>query len=155
MTWKCENWKWPLVWLSPNISASTQPKFKIKDSFEILRTSRFQNWSYFLNLVKIWWKYWPKTNCCVFLGHGVFWQKKTEYPIFDLSLIFLLISIFSTKYFCSRSRFSSLMIKSYSTNREHGEHISNIGRQCSSIKPVNEITNNDWNVCWNTTFGNK
>ena len=67
MTWKCENWKWPLVWLSPNISASTWPKFKIKDSFEILRTSRFQNSPYFLNLVEIWWRYCPKTNCQVFL----------------------------------------------------------------------------------------
>ena len=69
-----------------------------------------------------------------------------EYPILKLSLIFLLISIFSTKYFCSRARFSSLMIKSYSTCLEHGAHISNIGRQCSSIRPVNEITNNDKNI---------
>ena len=67
MTWKCENWKWPLVCLGPNISASTQPKYKIKDSFEILRTSRFQNWPYFLDLVKIWWRYCQKTNCIVFL----------------------------------------------------------------------------------------
>ena len=61
LTYSCEKWKWPLVWLRPNISASTWPKFKIKDSFEILRTSRFQNWPYFLNLVKIWWRYCQKT----------------------------------------------------------------------------------------------
>ena len=61
LTYSCEKWKWPLVWLSPNISASTWPKFKIKDSFEILRTSRFQNWPYFLNLVEIWWRYCQKT----------------------------------------------------------------------------------------------
>ena len=67
MTWKCENWKWPLMCSNPNISASTWPKLKIKDSFEILRTSRFQNWPYFLNLVKIWWRYWQKTNCLLFL----------------------------------------------------------------------------------------
>ena len=60
MTWKCENWKWPLVCSNLNISTSTWPKIKIKDSFEIVRTSRFQNWPYYLNLVKIWWRYWPK-----------------------------------------------------------------------------------------------
>ena len=67
LTYSCEKWKWPLVWKNPNISASTWPKFKIKDSFEILRTGRFQNSPYFLNLVEIWWRYCPKTNCQVFL----------------------------------------------------------------------------------------
>ena len=57
---KVKNWKWPLVCSNPNISASTWPKLRIKDSFEILRTSRFQNWPYFLNLVKIWWRYCQK-----------------------------------------------------------------------------------------------
>ena len=52
ITQKCENWKWPLVSLTSNISASTWPNFKSKDSFEILRTCSFQNWPYFL--VKIW-----------------------------------------------------------------------------------------------------
>ena len=56
-----------LVCSSPNISASTWPKLKIKDSFEILRTSRFQNCPSFLNLVKIWGSYCQKTNCIVFL----------------------------------------------------------------------------------------
>ena len=67
ITWKCKDWKWPLVCSNPNISASTWPKLKIKDSFEILRTSRFQNWHSFLNLVKIWGSYSQKTNCVVFL----------------------------------------------------------------------------------------
>ena len=66
MTWKCENWKWPLVSKSLNISASTWPKLKIKVSFEILRTSRFQNWPSFLNLMKIWGRYCQKTNWEVF-----------------------------------------------------------------------------------------
>ena len=57
ITWKCENWKWPLVCSSPNISASTWPKIKTKDSFEKLRTGTFQNWPYFLNLVKNWQRY--------------------------------------------------------------------------------------------------
>ena len=52
ITQKCENWKWPLVSLTSNISASTWPNFKSKDSFEILRTCSFQNWPYFLNLAK-------------------------------------------------------------------------------------------------------
>ena len=56
-----------LVCSSSNISSSTWPKFKIKVSFKILRTSRFQNWPYFLDLVKIWWRYCQKTNCQVFL----------------------------------------------------------------------------------------
>ena len=68
---KCKNWKWPLVCSNPNISASTWPKLKIKDSFEILRTSRFQNWPSFLNLVKIWGRYCQKTNWELFCGHGV------------------------------------------------------------------------------------
>ena len=62
ITWKCENCKWPLVCSSPYISASTWPKIKSKDSFEKLRTSTFQNWPYFLNLVKIWWKYCQKQH---------------------------------------------------------------------------------------------
>ena len=72
MTWICENWKWPLVCSNPNNSASTWQKFKIKDSFEILRTSRFQNWPYFLDLVKIWWRYCQKTNWKVFFVDTVY-----------------------------------------------------------------------------------
>ena len=45
-----------------NISASTWSNFKIKDSFEILRTSRFQNCPSFFNLVKIWGSYCQNTN---------------------------------------------------------------------------------------------
>ena len=54
--------KGPLVSLTSNIPASTWPNIKSKDSFEILRTSKFQNWPYFLNLVKIWGSYCPKTK---------------------------------------------------------------------------------------------
>ena len=63
----CENWKWPLVSLTSIISAFTWPNIKSKDSFEILRTSRFHNLPYFLNVVKIWWRYCLKTNHQVFL----------------------------------------------------------------------------------------
>ena len=63
---KCKNWKWPLVCSNPNISASTWPKLKIKDSFEILRTSKFQNWPSFLNLVKIWGRYYQKNKLTTF-----------------------------------------------------------------------------------------
>ena len=52
---------------NPNISVSSWQKSKIKDSFEILRMSRFQNWPSFLNLVKIWGSYGQKTNCILFL----------------------------------------------------------------------------------------
>ena len=62
-----KNWKWPLVCSNPNISASTWPKLKIKDSFEILRTSRFQNWPSFLNLVKIWGSYCQNMKVILFL----------------------------------------------------------------------------------------
>ena len=58
----CEKWKWPLVSKSLNISASNWPKLKIKVSFEILRTSRFQKLPSFLNLMKIWGSYCQKTN---------------------------------------------------------------------------------------------
>ena len=64
----CEKWKWPLVSLTLIFSASYWPKFKSKDSFEILRTSRFQNWPSVLNLVKIWGSYCQKTNWKVFFG---------------------------------------------------------------------------------------
>ena len=41
--------KWPLVSLTSIIPASTLPNIKCKeDSLEILKTSRFWNWSYFL-----------------------------------------------------------------------------------------------------------
>ena len=49
LAYLCENWKWPLVSLTSIISASTWSNVKSKDSFEILRTSRFQNWPYY------WW----------------------------------------------------------------------------------------------------
>ena len=66
MTWKCENWKWPLVCSNLNISASTLPTFKIKDSYEILRTSRFQKCPSFLNLMKVWGNYRQNTNWHLF-----------------------------------------------------------------------------------------
>ena len=72
ITWKSENWKWPLVSLTSIISASSSPNVKSKDNFEKLRTNRFQNWPSFLNLVKIWGSYSQKTNCVVFCGHGVY-----------------------------------------------------------------------------------
>ena len=39
------------MYSNPNISASSWPKLKIKDSFEILRTGRFQNCPYFLDAI--------------------------------------------------------------------------------------------------------
>ena len=56
----CEKLKWSLVCSCSYISASTWLKLKSKDSFEQLRASTFQNWPYFLNLVKIWWRYCQK-----------------------------------------------------------------------------------------------
>ena len=47
------------------------PKFKIKDSFGIPMTSRFQNLPHILNLVKIWWRYWQNNNI-LFCEHGVY-----------------------------------------------------------------------------------
>ena len=44
ITWKCENWKWPLVSLTSIFSASSAPNVKSKNSFEKLRMRRFQNW---------------------------------------------------------------------------------------------------------------
>ena len=63
---ECEKLEWPLVSWTSIISASTWPKFKSKVSFEILRTSRFQNWPYFLNFVKIWLRYCQKQNWEIF-----------------------------------------------------------------------------------------
>ena len=40
------------------------------------------------------------------------------------------------KYLSSSARFSNLMMKSYSISGEHTEHISDMGIQCSSIKPA-------------------
>ena len=54
------------------ISASFWPKVKWKDIFEKLRTHRFWNWPFFLNLVKIWGSYGQNANWQVFCGHGVF-----------------------------------------------------------------------------------
>ena len=48
--------------LTSIFSAFTWSNIKSKDSFEILRTSRFQNWPYFLKLVKIWGSYCQKTK---------------------------------------------------------------------------------------------
>ena len=67
ITLKCENWKWPLLSLTSIFSASSWPNVKSKDSFEKLRTSRFQNWPSFLNLVKIWGSYCQNTKVQVFL----------------------------------------------------------------------------------------
>ena len=56
--------------LTSIFSASTWPNIKSKVSFEILRTSRFQNWPYFLNLLKIWGSYiLPKTKFPNFKDH--------------------------------------------------------------------------------------
>ena len=48
--------------LNSTFSASTWSNVKSKDSLEILRPSRFQNWPYFWNLVKIWGSYCQKTK---------------------------------------------------------------------------------------------
>ena len=58
---------WPLVSLTSNISAYTWPNFKSKYSFEILRTSSFQNWPYLLNLAKKKLRYFQKPNFKLFL----------------------------------------------------------------------------------------
>ena len=71
---ECEKLEWPLVSWTSIISASTWPKFKSKFSFEILRTSRFQNCPYFLNFVKIWWRYCQKQNWEIFRTTLYFWN---------------------------------------------------------------------------------
>ena len=58
--------KWSLYFGLKFKDSLCSANIKSKDSFETLRTSRFQNWLYFLNLVKIWWRYCQKTNCQVF-----------------------------------------------------------------------------------------
>ena len=75
ITQKFENWKWPLLSLTSNISASTWPNFKSKDSFEILRTCSFQNWPYVLNLAKFELRNCQKTNYKLFL-----WTQCTRCP---------------------------------------------------------------------------
>ena len=55
--WKCENWKWPLVSFTSIFSGSSWPIVKSMVSLEILRTSRFQKWPSFWNLVIIWGSY--------------------------------------------------------------------------------------------------
>ena len=42
--WKCENWKWPLVSLTSNISASTLPNVKSKDSFKSSEQADFKTY---------------------------------------------------------------------------------------------------------------
>ena len=71
LTWKCENCKWPIPCSTSIFSGSTWPNVKSKVSFEILRTSRFQNCPYFWNLMKIWCRYWWNTKVELFCGHGV------------------------------------------------------------------------------------
>ena len=59
----------PLSWIRffLNFSIKSWSNFKIRDSFEKLRTCRFQNCPWFWNLTKIWWRNWGKTgsNCPV------------------------------------------------------------------------------------------
>ena len=87
LPYSCENCKWPLVCSTSIFSASTWPNFKSKVSFEILRTSRLQNWPYFLNLVKIWWIKRPKTNLCHFI-----WPIVYEVDCFWEAVLLLHIS---------------------------------------------------------------
>ena len=92
ITWKCENWKWPLVSLTSIFTASTWSIIKSRDSFEILRTCRFKNWPYFLNLVKIWGSYCQKTKKKKFwetpfrLEYFVKWHKSHHICIAYVSL---------------------------------------------------------------------
>ena len=52
------HWKWPPVYCTSIFSALTWPKTKSKDSFEKLRTSRFQNCPWLSDLIKIRLSYW-------------------------------------------------------------------------------------------------
>ena len=70
--------------LTSIFSASTWSNIKSKDSFEILRTSRFQNWPYFLNLVKIWGSYCQKTK-----------KKKFLDPPFIIALYIMSADLYS------------------------------------------------------------
>ena len=54
--------KAPLVSLISIFFAYSWSNFKIRDSFEKLRTCRFQNCPWFWNLTKIWWRNWGKTR---------------------------------------------------------------------------------------------
>ena len=128
-------WKWPLVCLNTNISASTWPKFKIKDSFEILRTSRFQNWPYFLNLVEIWWRYCPKTNCQVFL-----WTQCTRDFIF-LCYLILTLSLFYLFYRTTTSFLKIPIMQPWCwtwTYNRHGH--------------AYKVKDNERWICWNNLF---
>ena len=97
-TWKCENWKWPLVSFTSIFSASSWPIVKSKVSFEILRMSRFQNWPSFLNFVKIWGSYCQNTKVLLFCGHGVvhltIWALQTQYIINRFSASKTYVSVF-------------------------------------------------------------
>ena len=93
--------KWPLVPLTSNISVSTWPKIKCKNSFEKLRTCGFWNWPYFFNLIKIWGSYGQNTNWHVFLWTWCIalqgWPKmrKCDFWQTGISPIFLTLSEYS------------------------------------------------------------
>ena len=82
---------------NPNISASTWPNIKSKDSFGKLRTSRFQNCPWFLELMKIWWSYWWITKVIVFCGHGVcLYYYYWYFVLFSTYSITIIIQVSST-----------------------------------------------------------
>ena len=75
-------------------SASTWPNIKSKVSFEILRTSRFQNWPYFLNLVKIWGSYCQKQNFKILRTTLYFpWEATSSHLIERLKNFFCIFGI--------------------------------------------------------------
>ena len=73
--------------LTSNFSASNWSNIKSKDRFEILRTSRFQNWPYFLSLVKIWGSYCQKTNKEI-LRSTLYFQKERKFLSWHLGTVF-------------------------------------------------------------------
>ena len=60
--------------LTLNISAESLSNIKTKGSFGILRTSRFQNYPWLLDLTKNWQRYWGLKRRLPFQNHGVFFK---------------------------------------------------------------------------------
>ena len=92
ITWKCENWKWPLVSLTSIFTASTWSIIKSRDSFEILRTCRFKNWPYFLNLVKIWGSYCQETKKRKSEKHPLYTIKCFDFQVLETTVTCLMLT---------------------------------------------------------------
>ena len=87
--------------LTLNIFANSWSNLTTKTSFRILRTSRFQNCPWLLELTKNWRRYWGLKRRLPFKHHLVFFERGYMLQFIQVVFFFYFFNQFNINCFCS------------------------------------------------------